>query len=105
MLYLFHYIIIFFKKIEIGLYSAIAIYLMGKMIDIIFEGVNFTKMMLIVSNKYKEIAKEIYETEIDVCLKNTITINISRLKKKIGKYIEIKTIRQAGYIVEKSYKR
>jgi len=54
---------------------------------------------------YKEIAKEIYETEIDVCLKNTITINISRLKKKIGKYIEIKTIRQAGYIVEKSYKR
>lgn len=50
---------------------------------------------------YKEIAKEIYETEIDVCLKNTIAINISRLKKKIGKYIEIKTIRQAGYIVEK----
>ncbi len=51
--------VFFFKTIEIGLYSAIAIYLMGKMIDIIFEGVNFTKMMLIVSNKYKEIAKEV----------------------------------------------
>lgn len=51
--------VLFFREIEIGLYSAIAIYLMGKMIDIIFEGVNFTKMMLIVSNKYKEIAQEV----------------------------------------------
>ena len=30
--------VLLFKEIEIGLYSAIAIYLMGKMIDIIFEG-------------------------------------------------------------------
>ena len=51
--------VFFFKKVEIGLYSAISIYIMGKMIDIVFEGVNFTKMMLIVSNKYKEIAKEV----------------------------------------------
>ncbi|MBR1803158.1 MAG: YitT family protein [Clostridia bacterium] len=51
--------VIFFKKVEIGLYSAIAIYLVGKMIDIVFEGVNFTKMMFIVSSKYREIAEEI----------------------------------------------
>ena len=51
--------VIFFKEIEIGLYSAIAIYLMGKMIDIVFEGIYFTKMMFIVSNKYREIAQEI----------------------------------------------
>lgn len=51
--------VIFFRDIEIGLYSAITIYLMGKMIDIIFEGVNFTKMMFIVSDKYEEIAKKI----------------------------------------------
>ena len=51
--------VIFFKKIEVGLYSAISIYLVGKMIDIVFEGVNFTKMMFIISNKYKDIAKEI----------------------------------------------
>lgn len=51
--------VIVFKKIEVGLYSAIAIYLMGKMIDIIFEGVNFTKSMFIVSNQYKEIAQEV----------------------------------------------
>lgn len=53
--------VIFFKEVEIGLYSAIAIYIVGKMIDIIFEGVNFTKMMLIISNKYKEISAEIGE--------------------------------------------
>lgn len=53
--------VIVFKKIEVGLYSAIAIYLMGKMIDIIFEGVNFTKSMFIVSNQYKEIAQEVGE--------------------------------------------
>lgn len=51
--------IIFFKKIEIGLYSVIAIYLMGKMIDIIFEGIYFTKIMFIISEKYEEISKEI----------------------------------------------
>ncbi len=53
--------VIFFKDIEIGLYSAIAIYIMGKIIDIIFEGIYFTKMIFIVSDKYKEIAKKIEE--------------------------------------------
>ena len=51
--------VFFFKQVEIGLYSAISIYLMGKMIDIVFEGVNFTKMMFIVSKNYKEIAEEV----------------------------------------------
>ena len=51
--------VIFFKEIEIGLYSAIAIYIMGKIIDIFFEGINFTKLMIIVSSKSEEIAKQI----------------------------------------------
>lgn len=51
--------VLFFKEIEIGLYSAIAIYLMGKMIDIVFEGIYFTKTMFIVSDEYEKIAKEI----------------------------------------------
>ncbi len=51
--------IICFRIIEIGLYSAIAIYLMGKIIDILFEGIYFTKLILIVSDKNQEIAKEI----------------------------------------------
>ena len=53
--------VIFFKEIEIGLYSAIAIYLMGKMIDIIFEGIYFTKLLIIISDKNYEIAQEIGE--------------------------------------------
>lgn len=54
--------VIFFKNIEIGLYSAIAIFLMGKMIDLIFEGVNFTKVIFIISPKYEEIAGQISAT-------------------------------------------
>lgn len=51
--------VIFFKEIEVGLYSAIVIYLMGKVIDIFFEGVDFTKLILIISDKNDEIADEI----------------------------------------------
>lgn len=51
--------IVFLKEIEIGLYSAIAIYLMGKIIDILFEGINYTKMVLIISEKSEEISKYI----------------------------------------------
>ena len=53
--------VIFFNEIEIGLYSAIAIYLMGKIIDIVFEGIYFTKLLIIISDKNEEIAKEIGE--------------------------------------------
>ncbi len=53
--------VFFLRDIEIGLYSAITIYLMGKMLDIIFEGVYFTKMIFIVSDKYEEISNEIEE--------------------------------------------
>ena len=48
--------VFFFRTVEVGLYSAIAIFLMGKMIDLIFEGINFTKVVLIISPMYKEIA-------------------------------------------------
>lgn len=53
--------VVILKKIEIGLYSAIAIYMSTKMVDLIFEGTNFTKMMFIISNKNNEIAKKIEE--------------------------------------------
>ena len=51
--------VIVFKDIEIGLYSAITIFLSGKMLDIFFEGINFAKMLLIISPKYEEISFEI----------------------------------------------
>lgn len=50
---------IVFGEIEIGLYSAIAIYIMGKVIDLFFEGIDFAKMMIIISTKYQEISDEI----------------------------------------------
>lgn len=53
--------ILVFKEIEIGLYSFIAIYIVGKMIDIVFEGIYFTKMVYIISPLYEKIAKEISE--------------------------------------------
>lgn len=53
--------VIFFKKIEVGLYSAITIYLMGKVIDVVFEGVNFTKIIYIISDKYMDISNKIVE--------------------------------------------
>ena len=49
------------REIDIGLYSTIAIYLMGKIIDILFEGIHFTKLLLIVSDKSEEISKQIEE--------------------------------------------
>lgn len=52
-----------FKEIEIGLYSAIAIFLMGKMLDIIFEGIDFTKLLIIISDKNQEISKKIQNLE------------------------------------------
>ena len=53
--------VLFFKHIEIGLYSIIAIYLYGQMIDIIFEGVYYTKLLFIISDKNEEISKVIGE--------------------------------------------
>ena len=53
--------VLLFKEIELGLYSASAIYLMGKMIDIIFEGIYFTKLLIIISNRNEEIAEVIGE--------------------------------------------
>ena len=51
--------VIFLGHIEIGLYSAIAIYLYGKLVDIIFEGIYFTKLLFIISDKNEEISNSI----------------------------------------------
>ena len=52
---------IYFQDIEVGLYSALAIYVLGKVLDIFLEGIGFTKMMLIISPKWEEISKKISE--------------------------------------------
>lgn len=55
--------VILLKNIEIGLYSAITIYLMGVMVDVIFEGIFFSKLIFIISDKHSEISSKI-EKEI-----------------------------------------
>ena len=52
-----------FRQVEIGLYSAIAIFLLGRVLDIVFEGINFTKLMIIISDKNEEISARIHDLE------------------------------------------
>lgn len=52
--------VICFKEFEIGLYSAIAIFIDGLMIDIIFEGINFSKLVFIVSRENEKIVNMIH---------------------------------------------
>lgn len=97
--------VIFFKNIEIGLYSAIAIYLMGKMIDIIFEGVNFTKMMFIISDKYEKIAKEI-GNKVDrgstgIYAKGMYTNEEKMMLLCVGSRNEIARIKQIAVSIDK----
>ena len=51
--------VIFLGHIEIGLYSAIAIFLYGKLVDIVFEGIYFTKLLFIISDKNVDISNAI----------------------------------------------
>jgi len=51
--------VIFLGQVEIGLYSAIAIYLYGKLVDIVFEGIYFTKLLFIISDRNEEISSAI----------------------------------------------
>ena len=53
--------LIVFKQIEIGLYSFIVIFLNSKIVDLSIEGVNFTKIVYIISDKNKEISNKILD--------------------------------------------
>lgn len=51
--------VFFLKDIEIGLYSAITIFAIGRMIDTAYEGIGFSKTIFIISKHHKEIARAI----------------------------------------------
>ena len=97
--------VIFFGDIEIGLYSAITIYLLGKMIDIIFEGVNFTKMMFIISDKYQKIANEIGESvnrgSTGIYAKGMYTNEEKMMLLCVGSRNEIARIKQIAVSIDK----
>lgn len=48
---------IVFRQIVVGLYSILAIYIIEKMLDIVFEGINFCKAIYIISDKSEEISR------------------------------------------------
>lgn len=97
--------LIAFKTLEIGLYSFIVIWIIGKVIDVVFEGINFCKIVYIISDNYKEIselinvvldkgATEIYargtynkiDKRIIMCVcKRQDVANIKSIAKKVDK--------------------
>ena len=97
--------LIVFRALEIGLYSLVIIYLVGKSIDVVFEGVNFCKVVYVISDKYKEIGEDIIgklnkgatgiyskglylnnNKEIIMCIvKRNDVIKIKNLSKKIDR--------------------
>jgi len=54
-------LIILFKDINLGLYSAIAIYISSKTIGVVFEGVNYTKVINIITKNNYEITNKIID--------------------------------------------
>lgn len=48
-----------FKGLEIGLYSFIVIWIIGKIIDIVFEGINYCKIVYIITENDSQISKKI----------------------------------------------
>lgn len=53
------FLIIFFKDINIGLYSITAIYMSTKIVEIIFEGVNRTKVVNVITKNDDKISNKI----------------------------------------------
>lgn len=51
--------LIFFRDWKIPLYSLIVIFITGKVVDTFLEGMNYDKVLLIISDKYKEIGEKI----------------------------------------------
>lgn len=51
--------LIVFREIAIGLYSFIVIFLNSKIVDLLIEGLNFSKVVYIISDKYIDIAEKI----------------------------------------------
>lgn len=57
-------VVVVFKNINLGLYSIIAMFISSKVIDVIFEGIYYTKVVNIYTTKQEKITKFIIE-ELD----------------------------------------
>ena len=97
---------IFLREIEIGLYSAIAIFIINKMLDIIFEGINFSKMLYIISDKYEEISrvinKEIKRGATGIYGKGTYTNENKMIVMCVAKRKHIIKIKEISQKIDKN---
>lgn len=77
---------------------------------IIYLSITENKILnLLFNNKgkiitYDELAEEIYYNKCDKYYKKAIRKHMALLRKKVGQYIKIKTVREVGYIVEEELK-
>lgn len=86
-------LIIVFNDINLGLYSVIAIYVSSRMIDLVFEGVNYTKVVNIITKNDTTITNQI----IDVLKRGaTVTKCIGAYTK--NEYINITCVVTRGEI-------
>lgn len=53
-------IVVVFRNINLGLYSIVSIFISNKVIDIVFEGIYYTKVVNIITNKPKQIIDDIF---------------------------------------------
>lgn len=98
--------IIFIEKIEIGLYSAIAIFIIDKMLDVVFEGINFSKIIYIISDEYEEISKiinlEIERGATGLCGKGMYTNQEKMVIMCAAKRKHIIKIKEAAKQIDKN---
>lgn len=95
-------LIITLKNINIGLYSIISIYISSKLIEFIFEGVNYTKVITIISNSSKEISEDI----IKILNRTTTLSNVKgafndKIQTKITCIVTMPEIARVKNIVKK----
>ena len=66
-------VVILFKNVNVGLYSLIATFISSKVVDIVFEGTYYTRVVTIITKKPNEIAEEIlYDLKRGVTMTKSI---------------------------------
>ena len=92
---------IVFNSISIALYSVIALFISKKTTDIIFEGVNYTKAVNIISKQGERIAKEIIEkTDRGVTISQCIGVYTNEKYTHVISIVTVPQLPQVKKIVK-----
>lgn len=97
---------IVFNSINTALYSVVALYISKKTTDVIFEGINYTKAVNIISKEGKIIAKEIIEkTDRGVTIDKCIGVYTNEEYIHVISIVTIRELPQVKRIVKKIDKK